>query len=448
VDSNGQVEPADTIFALKAASGSNTPVLDSTADVNGDRRVGMAEAIYALREAANGEYQSVPLYSTVTAVQPMTGIVFWQDSEHRESNAIQLEYAYVGYDQLVTGAGAYNWSPLDTMLDQIAARNHQAVIRFYFVYPGRATTVPAYIKQRSDYNETQGFSEGKATWFPDWSNNTLQTFMIDFFSAAGARYDHDPRLAFLQVGFGLWAEYHIYDGPMVLGGTFPDRGFQALFIDHMSGCFSDLKWSISIDAAETERSPFGQFPALLDLDFGLFDDSFLCEDHPGYNHDCFTFFNFSDRFSSAPMGGELSYYSAHDQETALSPGGPHGVPFEQLAGQYHITYMIGSDQPDYQPLSRIKEAGMALGYRFRITSFETSPSTSRGTIINRGIAPIYYDAYVTVNSVRSAQTLKGLLPGQTLSFTVPAGGGSPDVAIACDRLVPGQQIQFEADLEP
>ena len=26
-----------------------------------------------------------------------------------------------------------------------------------------------------------------------------------------ARYDADPRLAFLQVGFGLWAEDHVYD---------------------------------------------------------------------------------------------------------------------------------------------------------------------------------------------------------------------------------------------
>ena len=34
---------------------------------------------------------------------------------------------------------------------------------------------------------------------------------IDTPEEFAARYDDDPRIAFLQVGFGLWGEYHIYD---------------------------------------------------------------------------------------------------------------------------------------------------------------------------------------------------------------------------------------------
>ncbi len=35
------------------------------------------------------------------------------------------------------------------------------------------------------------------------------------------RYDRDSRLGFLQVGFGSYAEYPLWDGPLKLGTTFP-----------------------------------------------------------------------------------------------------------------------------------------------------------------------------------------------------------------------------------
>ena len=35
------------------------------------------------------------------------------------------------------------------------------------------------------------------------------------------------------------------------------------------------------------------------------------------------------------------------------------------------------------------------------------------TVTNRGVAPIYHDAYLAVNGVRSERSLKGLLPGES-----------------------------------
>jgi hypothetical protein len=68
------------------------------------------------------------------------------------------------------------------------------------------------------------------------------------------------------------------------------------------------------------------------------------------------------------------------------------------------------------------------------------------TIENAGIAPIYHDAYPAVHGVRSKQTLKGLLPGESQSFEIESGGSSPILTIQSDRLVQGQEIQFEAAL--
>lgn len=391
-------------------------------------------------------FRDIPLQNRVTAVQPMTGIVFWADSEHTNTNAIQLEYSYMDYSEIAGSEKNYDWRPVEKLLNKAAERGHQAILRFYYVYPGKSTTVPQFIKDNPLYEETNSKSEGQKTWFPDWSFKGLQDFTLNFYTQFAERYDDDPRLAFLQVGFGLWAEYHIYDGPMVLGKTFPSKSFQRTFFTTMAASFKALPWNISIDAADDDVTPFGGTPELLALKFGLFDDSFLHKTHHRYNAECFNFFDHKKRSQHSPIGGELSYYTQYDQEHALDSNGPYGVSFESSAATFHVSYMIGNDQPQYQPMSRIKQAGMATGYRFEVIEFRASERASDVIIKNNGVAPIYVDAFVAVNGVRSTESLKGLLPGATQRVGIPSGGASPRLTIECDRLVPGQNISFDADL--
>jgi hypothetical protein len=376
----------------------------------------------------------------------MTGLVYWSDSGRNATNAIQLEFAYAGYSSIVSARGVYDWRGVENILDDAASRGHQAILRFYYVYPGEETTVPAYIKQSAGYNETEGESEGLTTWFPDWSFAGLQDFTLEFYAAFAARYDSDPRLAFLQTGFGLWAEYHIYDGPMVLGATFPSKAFQTQFFQQLESCFDQLPWSVSIDAADSDVSPLPTNASLMAIPFGLFDDSFLCREHDAVNAVNFSTLQASARYAHSPIGGELSYYENYDQEHALDPTGPYGTSFETLAASFHVSYMIGNDQPVYQSEARIKQAGMATGYRFRIDAFSASASRSRVRIANAGIAPMYRDAYAAVNGVRSSFSLKGLLPGASLELEIASGGAAPVLSIECDHLVAGQEIEFAADL--
>jgi hypothetical protein len=354
----------------------------------------------------------------------------------------------LGYGDIATGAEASNWDwdGVEQLLDNIASHGHQAVLRFFYVYPGYPTTVPGFIKAMDDYVETSGVTEGQPTDFPDWGNATLQAFTLEFFSEFAKRYDDDPRLAFLEVGFGLWAEYHIYEPGEILGENFPSVAFQTAFLEHMDSTFETLRFAISIDAATEDIGPFDDTPALRELAFGLFDDSFLHEEHGDYNKWCFDQFGDAKRLA-APVGGELSYYTDYDQEHALDlPDGPHGILFEELAAQYNVTFMIGSDQPTYQSWERIQEAGMALGYRFEVIGFKASNDASVVTVVNNGIAPIYYDAFVAVNGVRAGESLKGLGPGETGVYQIGAGKEAPVLTIECDRLVDGQQISFDADL--
>lgn len=405
-------------------------------------------------EDQSGDCWFPELDSEITRVQPMTGIVLWESSWNAhavktEPGNIALEFAYASPGAISTGPGTYDWRAFDALLDRIASRENQAIIRFHYVWPGRPTEVPQWIKDSATYQETTGTTEGQTTSFPDWSSATLQQFHLDFFEAFAERYDSDPRIAFLQVGFGLWAEYHIYEGPREIGQEFPSHAFQETFLNHLDQHLEDLIWSVSIDAGSSYYSPFSTNQALRDLRFGVFDDSFMHSEHDGYNTDMWNFFDHSARYQRAPHGGEFSYYSAIDQENVLNSDGIHGRTFSEESQEFHITYMIGDGQPEHQSTARIREAGLNTGYAFRVTHFEICEGYSEVHITNEGVAPFYYEAWVELGEERSDASLRGLLPGESRTFRFNSGSptqNAPGIHLKSERLRPGQRLEFNATL--
>lgn len=392
----------------------------------------------AVADAPEEDFRPIPLQCRITGVQPMTGIVMWQNSGNCHTDAIQLEFSYMRYRDVVQDKGVYDWSAVERKLDAVAARRHQAVLRFWDTYPGRPTGLPAYLKALPDYQEVTARSENRDTGFPDWSHAELQRFVLEFYRLFAEKYDHDPRLAFLETGFGLWAEYHVYSGPEKPGETFPGKIFQATFFRHLAKVFNETPWMISRDALAEKRTPFASQPGLLELRFGIFDDSFHLSWAPGYNLDGWVFFG-RDRYRHSPAGGEILFPNReHAKHVAEN--------WAAESRNFGITFMICEQWPRWTTMDRIKEHGMACGYQFSIQEFEASPNASRVTVANTGVAPIYYDAFVAVNGVRADASLKHLQPGETRQFTVASGGNEPELTIECDRLVPGQRITFEADL--
>lgn len=386
----------------------------------------------------------IALQAKITSVQPMTGIVLWETNEAVHSAPIQLEYAYLSYAQVIQGPDVYDWTVIDSLLERIANRKHQAILRWYDTYVGKPSGVPKHIRSQSDYRGVTAKSEGKNTGFPDWSNAKWQACVLDFLTAFADRYDRDPRLAFVQLGFGLWSEYHIYDGPMELGKTFPSLQYQTQFLEHAAQAFRFTPWMISVDAAG-EHTPIAKTSSLLALPFGLFDDSFNHRRHAEENEPNWNSLG-RERWEHAPTGGEFSFFETRDQRRALDRDGPHGIPFEDHASNFHISFMIGDDQLRFQSADRVRAAGLACGYRFRVIEFKASLDRCRVTIRNDGIAPLYCDAYPSIDGVRSNDSLKGLLPGTAKSFEFNRRSEAPRLTIESDRLVPGQTINFEADL--
>lgn len=412
-------------------------------------------------------FESIALDKSITHVQPMTGLVMWTTHSQRLKYApvISLEFQYCLPCRVVTGKVdgkiQYDWSYFEEILNDIQSRNHQAIIRFRYEYPGNtmvdgvagSTAVPQYIKDMEDYNETFKKNEDGPTYYADWTNAELQWFTKQFYTDFAERYNNDSRIAFLELGFGHWSEYHIYGTPLKLGTNFPSKAYQKEFLTHVSQVLT-IPWSISIDAADSGYTPIVADDALMALNFGLFDDSFMHEHHEikqgdGYNESCWKEIGQGTRWHHGVCGGEISYYTRNDQRNFLNPEGMYGWTWEAAAAKYHITFMISNDATGgvYGTVERFQEAALASGYQFRVLQCVTNGSETRLSVTNQGVAPIYRDAYFAIGQHRSTMSLKGLLPQDTLKVTIPAGLTKPeDLHITSPYILSTQEIEFAAQL--
>lgn len=414
-----------------------------------------------LPSGLDDSFAPVAIQGKVNAVQPSTGLVLWSENASNRHAAygktISLEYAYCLPCKVVTGKDKdvlrYDWSSFNSWLKEVASRGHQAVVRFRYEYPGErsvdgnpgTTAVPAYIKALPGYQETFYENEDGPTWYADWTNAELQWFTKQFYADFNAMYKNDPRIAFVEVGFGHWSEYHIYGTPLRPGVNFPSAAYQKEFLSYLAGVL-EIPWLISIDAADS--SPVVGDASLMALTFGLFDDSFMHKEHEGdYNENCWNAIGKGTRWQTGACGGEISYYTSADQKNFLNPAGMYGVTWEQASAKYHISFMIANDAPggQYGSAERFKEASMACGYHFALTGLYANGSQTAACVTNAGIAPIYRDAFLAVDGVRSDTSLKGLLPGDTLLVYVNKVTNGHDVTIESDYILPTQTIQFDAD---
>ncbi len=424
--------------------------------------------------------RSVALNKEIETLEPLKGIVFWPDQAKDQKNlqgSISLEFSYCLPCAVVKGKTDgkinYDWSSFEKMLDDIASRGHQAIVRFRIEYPSEtienapnctegvkgATAVPLYIKANKSYTETFNKDAGGdgPTYYADWRSEELKWFYKQFYTDFAAKYDSDPRIAFVQAGFGHWAEYHIYGTTLKLDTNFAGKNYQSEFLRHLDTLFAETPWSISIDAADKNYTPIAGNKTLLGLKFGLFDDSFMHKEHDIAQGDGDNEKNWQvigeNRWQTSPAGGEISYYEDKDQHEFLNPAGLYGVTWEDAAAKYHMTYVIGNDAPEgkYATKDRVYEASSYAGYKFEITGYAVNKVSAAVRVKNVGIAPLYHNAYVTVKGVRSKTSLKGLLPGKEATYTVAGleigDSESPEVTITGDKLLKDATIPYKAKLD-
>ena len=107
--------------------------------------------------------------------------------------------------------------------------------------------------------------------------------------------------------------------------------------------------------------------------------------------------------------------------------------------------MIGDGQPEYHFNERIKSASMACGYKFEIISAKTSENLTIIEMKNIGVAPIYFDSYVSIDGIKSEENLKNLLPGETKEFNIQTNYTNQKIKFECSKLLNNQIIEFQGN---
>jgi hypothetical protein len=373
-----------------------------------------------------------------------------------------MEWFYLPLSDVVTGPDAYDWTPLEKELTAISARGHQSVFRFYVDYPKKPTGIPKYLLTAGlktfSYDDSENAKSATPSVAPDYRDPRLIDCMVRFIHAFGAKYDGDPRIAYLTVGlYGFWGEWHVHKHPLPgepAGWDIAQKDKDALLQAYVQSFHRTL---LQVRTAKVTENR-----GLL-ANFGFHDDSLLNDTIGPQNWQFWSAMQqvgMAGNWQRRPMGGEIYpqlqtglWDAWHNQA---------GQNMSDVIKTTHATWMLASDlfknAPTPEQRANALRAERMLGYTFFCKQFQVTRSKGKGDgsatvtvrIENRGIAPIYYDWPVeavvldsrgtAVGKGRAAWPLPSLLPGKTGDWSLTLDAlpeNATEILLRIPNLMPG-----------
>ncbi|MEU6854169.1 DUF4832 domain-containing protein [Actinacidiphila alni] len=350
-----------------------------------------------------------------------------------------MEWFYLPLNAVMTGPDTFDWGALDTQLDTIAARGHQAAFRFYLDYPGKPSGVPRYLLDGGLVTHPyQDFGNNGVSVSPDYDDPALDSALDRFIAALGARYDGDPRIGFLQLGLlGFWGEWHTYphDGTTLPEDWFASPAEQRRILHDFDAAFDTTRLQARYPSTDNAA-----------LDMGYHDDSFAVETLPGtgwHFMDKAIAAGTTDKWRTEPVGGELRpeiqgcIFDATPDCPVVEDGADND--FAGSVAATHASWLL--DQYAFAPghtgadRDRALAGAQSLGYRLRVTAARTQAGGRTLAVgvrmENTGVAPFSYDWPVQIAAVdrrgRIARTwttpwkLTAIEPGEPQRLTASLG---------------------------
>jgi hypothetical protein len=345
-----------------------------------------------------------------------------------------MEFSYLPLAALAPAPGVYDWKPLESLLDGIAARGHQAVFRIYLEYPGEPSGVPGFLlrdglKLFRPADAVPGKPPAYET--PDYRDPRLRQLLRDFVRELGRRYDGDPRIGYITAGLlGAWGEWHTYPRT----DLFPGKDVQREVMEAYTRAFRITPVLL--------RNPAGPGDPVYapndDAPFGYHDDSFAWATLATDRKEDDWFFQARLRQAGSkalhkwrrhPIGGEIRP-EAWGRVFDPVPGHSEIQDFARCVEATHVSWLMDSGMFQPQPQERVQRAMMAvrrMGYELTVSkaALTVAPKNLleiRATVHNRGVAPFYYDWPVEfgllapdgslVKTKRSRGWLKSVQPGE------------------------------------
>ncbi len=376
-------------------------------------------------------------YSPAPPDNPLKGLVPYA-GDRRDRFPHSMEFNYVALAELMRGYEHFDWQPLDRLLDDIASRGHQAVVRVYLEYPGKLNAIPQFLRDdgllihRYVNTNTQPLPPTEVET-PDYESPKLRRALKNFIRAFGQRYDGDPRLGYITAGLlGTWGEWHTYPRTEL----FASKQVQSEVMDAYQEAFKKTPVLLRYPAGKDTwgKAPNDARP------FGYHDDSFAWATlDTGRKEDNWYYMpalesagrKAVEKWKKHPIGGEIrpeAWGIVFDEE----PGNPQVQDFRECVKQTHVTWlmdsgMFGKPSSDdrYQ---RAIELVRGMGYEFYVRRVSVKSGNANGAevfveVLNRGVAPFYHDWKIdyavlnerreTVRSFPASGKLTGILPDDT-----------------------------------
>jgi len=328
-----------------------------------------------------------------------------------------LEWFYLPVNAVHLDEGVFDWSALEYRLNTVAGRGHQAVVRFYYDYPGDESGIPQYLldaglKVRA-YNEPVDLGGGGNC--PDYSDPIMLESMKEFIAEFGAKYDGDPRIGFITEGLlGFWGEWHNWPFDEDIADGKPNWKIPAeLYVEvyeAFDAAFDTTLLLVREPKADVDDAKYRT---------GYHDDSFayatLSKEKGGQEWSYMSKMineGVENTWEYAPIGGEVypplqseyfmeEYYCvAPNPATDPSADMINRQDWYACVDESHASFLVCDAIKNYKGTTRENaiEASKSLGYDMQVSyayfadSIKTSGALKLNVEIkNNGVAPFYYD---------------------------------------------------------
>lgn len=295
-----------------------------------------------------------------------------------------LVFQYISWRELEPAENDYRFEDWEKSWEVPAAAGKHIVFRVYVDYPKKKSGLPEWLR-KAGVEET-AYEEHGGGLSPDYDDPRVVAGLERLIAALGKRYNHHPRIAFIQLGLlGFWGEWHTYPQTKLYASPETERRV----IDAYHRAFPDKHLM-----ARYARGHAGKQDWL-----GFHDDLFPQDTDNGRDWSFLAGLRREGRgenWKTAPIGGELvpgeaSRWLGADFDTTRT-----------MLERAHFTW-VGpccpalEKSPNQSFAQRSAELVRRMGYEFELVELTHPAQIQRGRAAklalsgkNTGVAPFYY----------------------------------------------------------
>lgn len=328
---------------------------------------------------------------------------------------LRIPWAYIEPQE-----GKFNWAILDTPAQRWIAKGKRIALRLTCSENWMHFATPEWVKEAGAKGTFYRFGKGRdanaKTWDPFFDDPIFLDKLDRFLAAAGARYDGNPNVEFVDVGtYGMWGEGHTF-----MSSLQDDYAIKKMHIDLHLKHFPHTLLCISDDFAGHDK-PGKRFPITdyaLSKGVTIRDDSIMVQPPPRswYHTDMAQVF-----WPELPIILEHQHYGASLKNKAWDK-----ALFLKSVEDYHASFMSIHWWPRVllqENRDVIDKINRRMGYRLLPTQVRWPRTVTIGqpfevqwTWANKGVAPCYPGGYPALTLKNSSGGIVSVLSDESLNM--------------------------------